>query len=223
MQSDPVCGILVAATVAALASHRGGTLQGVTGARSEVSGLALKSSPHPIPFHSGRRTELSSSSKRSMGSSAAIAQLDVELQVKHKFSNTHEVGLGPQSPGVAKRPFCHRNDAGQTVGCDGGCRCAAFHQCYAKYELSGNSVGICEPAMPFLALISVGIFVMVLGCVVASRTYLRGFDYEAEVPKPFTRDDMIPRPYGSFISTSRINGSQGRRRGEQASSDSGSS
>eukprot|EP00913_Durusdinium_trenchii_P004518 g4195.t1 len=69
------------------------------------------------------------------------------------------------------------------MGCHAGCVCAWFEQCYPKFVMvrgdqssskakSKINVGICDLAMPVLAVASVLLFLVLICLVVSARMYL---------------------------------------------------
>eukprot|EP00434_Breviolum_minutum_P000979 symbB.v1.2.000856.t1/scaffold37.1/size397765/28 len=67
-------------------------------------------------------------------------------------------------------------------GCHAGCGCTWYEQCYPKFVMvkgdqsktvkSKVNVGVCDLAMPVLAIASVLLFVVLIGLVVSARMYL---------------------------------------------------
>lgn len=73
----------------------------------------------------------------------------------------------------------------ERMGCHAECGCAWYEQCYPKFVIvkgdhsdkavkakSKVNVGVCDLAMPVLAIASVLLFVVLIGLVVSARMYL---------------------------------------------------
>lgn len=87
----------------------------------------------------------------------------------------------PPPPRASSRdgwPLCKEDSLGMAMGCRSHCNCGWGQQCYPKWmplkeALFGEDKGICETAVPVLALASFIIFSLVLVTFVALRTCLQ--------------------------------------------------
>lgn len=83
---------------------------------------------------------------------------------------------GPQEKDKLEGKSCAKNKEWGYVGCGHGCTCGYFESCYPKFvdlklqsEAQNLNVGICQPAVWVLCLISVALFLGGVGCIIFTR------------------------------------------------------
>jgi len=88
---------------------------------------------------------------------------------------------------------CDEDQLGVALRCRLDCQCGWGQQCYPKFTKEGN-VGICETAMPVLALLSFLLFASVLASFVALRTFLQWQSLEDVRSDPSYMNYKAPMP-----------------------------
>lgn len=92
--------------------------------------------------------------------------------------------------------YCEEDEDGIAMGCNINCKCGWGQQCYPKSTFDQASsqrsnIGVCETAMPVLALLSFLLFTSVLATFVALRTFLQWQSMDADTAfKPPLPEDF---------------------------------
>lgn len=201
--------------------------------------------------------EMASAQERQIGQAAALPAEDAisaigwsaERPHKMAFVQEHQQSSAQIAAGIGNSIStawlaCEEDDeTGDAVGCrQGACQCHWGQQCYPKWvssqrQDSSNSsrmmdftedVGVCETAMPVLALMSFMLFSLVLTAFVALRTFLQwsiledGLDPKMLTKPPLGAPSQGFATFGQEPSAGiRTSGSEnGPRLGDSAETDS---